>query len=161
MRPVTEAEIRSSFVNCSKGAARRLAVPRDLVDRPWADLDFLGWVDPAARDRAYLVADLGDRLVGVTLRVAQGQGRRSMCALCLTTHSGGGTSLMTARKAGKAGQLGNSVGALICTDLACSLYLRGKKDPGPGGRLRESLTVEEQVERLTGDLTTFLARVGS
>lgn len=165
MRPVTEAEIRSSFVNCSKGAARRLAVPRDLVDRPWGDLDFLGWVDPAARDRAYLVVDNGDGLVGVTLRVAQptdGKARRSsMCTLCRTTHPGGGTSLMTARKAGKQGQLGNSVGALICTDLACSLYLRGKKTPGPGGRLNESLTVDEQVERLTGDLSTFLDKVVS
>jgi hypothetical protein len=158
MRPVTEAEIRSSFVNCSKGAAKRLAVPKDLVDRPWADLDFLGWVDPAARDRAYLVAET-DRLVGVTLRVAAGQTRRTMCSLCLTTHPGGGTALMTARKAGKQGQLGNSVGALICTDLACSLYLRGRKDPGPGGRLRESLTVEEQVRRLTEDLTAFLDKV--
>jgi hypothetical protein len=135
-------------------------VPRDLVDRPWADLDFLGWVDPGARDRAFLVVET-DRLVGLTLRVAQPGSRRTMCSLCLTTHAGGGTALMTARKAGKQGQLGNSVGALICADLACSLYLRGRRDPGPGARLRESLTVDEQVGRLTAELTTFLDKVMS
>ncbi|TGN78537.1 FBP domain-containing protein, partial [Streptomyces griseoluteus] len=48
MRPLTEQDIRASFVNCSKGDAKRLAVPRDLAERPWDDLDFLGWRDPGA-----------------------------------------------------------------------------------------------------------------
>lgn len=43
MRALTEKDIRSSFVNCSKGEAKRLTVPRDLEARPWDDLDFLGW----------------------------------------------------------------------------------------------------------------------
>jgi hypothetical protein len=162
VRPVTEREIRASFVNCTKGEARRLAVPRDLAARPWDDLDFLGWRDPAAPDRAYLVTESGDGFVGVALRRAAthaGRVRRSMCSLCLTTHTGDGVSLMTARKAGKAGQLGNSVGAYICTDLACSLYLRGKKDAGLGGRFHESLTVAEKVERTMANLTGFLDRV--
>ncbi|GAA0259843.1 hypothetical protein GCM10010492_70990 [Saccharothrix mutabilis subsp. mutabilis] len=47
-------------------------------------------------------------------------------------------SLMTAREAGKEGQLGNSVGIYLCADLACSLYLRGKRDAGPGGRIHEA-----------------------
>jgi hypothetical protein len=68
MRPLTEQDIRSSFINCSKGEAKRLAIPRDLSERPWNDLDFLGWRDPGAPDRSYLVTERGDRLVGVTLR---------------------------------------------------------------------------------------------
>lgn len=158
MRPLSEREIRASFVNCSKGEAKRLAVPRDLATRPWGDLDFLGWRDPAAPQRAYLVTET----VGVALRratPAAGQSRRSMCAVCLTTHSGDGVSLMTARKSGREGQLGNSVGTYICTDLACSLYLRGKKQVGPGGRPPESLTLDEQIARTTATLTAFLDKV--
>jgi hypothetical protein len=46
MRPLPEAEIRTSFVNCSKGEASRIRMPAGLSRTPWADLDFLGWTDP-------------------------------------------------------------------------------------------------------------------
>ncbi|MEV5693591.1 FBP domain-containing protein [Micromonospora globbae] len=159
MVPLTESAIRASFVNCSKGEAKRLAVPRDLDAQPWTDLDFFGWHDPAAAQRAYLVAESASGLVGVALRVAPhtGHARRSMCSLCLTTHTGDGVSLMTARKAGPSGRHGNSVGAYICTDLACSLYLRGRKDAGR--RIEESLTLAEKVERTRNNLLGFLANV--
>ncbi|HEX5401045.1 MAG TPA: FBP domain-containing protein [Pseudonocardiaceae bacterium] len=162
MRPLTEPEIRAAFVNCTKGEAKRVAVPRDLAERPWDDLDFLGWCDPAAPQRAYVVAESGDTCIAVALRLATpyaGQPRRSMCSLCLTTHPGQGVALMTARKAGRDGQQGNSVGIYICADLACSLYLRGKKQAGPGGRLHESITQDEQIQRTTAHLTAFLNRV--
>ncbi|MFC0105050.1 FBP domain-containing protein [Kibdelosporangium aridum] len=160
MRPVTESEIRASFVNCTKGETKRMAVPRDLAGKPWDDLDFFGWQDPASPERAYLVAPDGDGLVGIALRRAAqtgGQIRRTMCSLCLTTHDG--VALMTARKAGKSGQNGNSAGAYMCSDLACSLYMRGKKDAGPGARLQESLTLDMQVERTMTNLAGFLAKV--
>jgi len=159
MRPLTERAIRASFVNCSKGAAKRLAVPTDLADRPWPDLDFFGWRDPAARGRAYLVAESGDDLVGMTLRVATptGVARKNLCTLCLTTHTGDDIALMTARKSGKDGQQGNSVGAYLCADLACSLYLRGKK--AGGKRIEESLTLDEQIDRTLGNLAAFLRKV--
>ncbi|MGW1988859.1 FBP domain-containing protein [Embleya sp. NPDC001921] len=162
MNPLTEQAIRTSFVNCSKGEAQRLPVPRDLAERPWAELDFLGWGDPGAPDRTYLVTEYQGAPVGVTLRFpAQRRGylHRSMCSLCLTTHPGGGVSLMTARKTGRAGRDGNSVGVYICTDLACSLYVRGLKAPAPGGRFEESLTVDEQVERTRGNLFAFLDKI--
>ncbi|MER5833660.1 FBP domain-containing protein [Streptomyces sp. NPDC002130] len=162
MQPLTEQDIRASFVNCSKGEAKRLAVPRDLDGRPWGDLDFLGWRDPGAPDRSYLVTERDGRLVGLAMRFQAAQRgflHRSMCSLCLTTHPRGGVSLMTARKAGPAGREGNSVGAYMCTDLACSLYVRGKKTPEPGSRFEESLTLEEQIARTTGNLAAFLDKV--
>jgi hypothetical protein len=162
MRPLAEHDIRNSFVNCSKGEAKRLAVPRDLGELPWEQLDFLGWRDPGAPDRSYLVTERDGKLVGVTLRFPSSQRgflHRSMCSLCLTTHPGGGVSLMTARKAGPAGREGNSVGAYMCTDLACSLYLRGRKVPESGGRFEESLTVDEQIARATGNLFAFLDKL--
>ncbi|MFC9127949.1 FBP domain-containing protein [Streptomyces sp. NPDC057099] len=162
MKPLTEQDIRTSFINCSKGEAKRLAVPRDLGERPWDDLDFLGWRDPGAPDRSYLVTEREGRLVGVTMRfqpARRGSLQRSMCSLCLTTHPRGGVSLMTARKAGAAGREGNSVGVYMCTDLACSLYVRGKKVPESGSRLEESLTLAEQIERTTDGLAAFLDKV--
>ncbi|WP_434444579.1 FBP domain-containing protein [Lentzea sp. E54] len=163
MKPLTEPDIRASFVNSTKGEAKRMHVPRDLGERKWDDLDFLGWTDPAAPDRSYLVIELDGRLVGIALRRATqaGHARKMMCAWCLTTHSGDGVSLMTARKAGKSGQLGNSVGAYVCADLACSLYLRGRKSAGPGSRFKESITLDEQVERLVTGVRAFLGRVSS
>ncbi|MER7802610.1 MULTISPECIES: FBP domain-containing protein [Streptomyces] len=162
MRALTEQDIRTSFVNCSKGEAKRLPLPRDLGERPWDDLDFLGWRDPGAPDRSYLVADLDGRPTGLSLRFQQGRSgyfQRSLCALCLTTHPRGGVSLMTARRAGAAGREGNSVGLYMCTDLACSLYLRGRKVSKSGARFEESLTLEEQVARTVGNLSAFLAKV--
>lgn len=162
MRQLSEQDIRTSFVNCSKGEAKRVHLPRDLDERPWDDLDFLGWRDPGAPDRSYLVTERAGRPVGVTLRFPSSQRgflHRSMCSLCLTTHPGGGVSLMTARKAGPAGREGNSVGLYMCTDLACSLYLRGRKLPGPGSRFEESLTLAEQIARTEANLSAFLDKL--
>ncbi|MFI5972239.1 FBP domain-containing protein [Streptomyces sp. NPDC051452] len=162
MRSLTEQDIRNSFVNCSKGEAKRLMVPHDLTERPWDDLDFLGWRDPGAPDRSYLVTEREGGLVGVTLRFPasrRGFLHRSMCSVCLTTHPGGGVSLMTARKSGTAGREGNSVGLYMCTDLACSLYVRGRKALESGTRFEESLTLEEQIARTRANLSAFVDKL--
>jgi hypothetical protein len=162
MRPLSENDIRASFVNCSKGEASRLSLPRELAEQPWDDLDFLGWRDPGAPDRTHLVAEHDGRLMGVALRFPprqRGRLSRSMCSLCLTTHPTDGVSLMTAAKAGRPGREGNSVGLYMCTDLACSLYVRGKKVPPIGGRFEESLTLEEQIGRTRDNLAAFLGKL--
>lgn len=159
MKAVSEQDIRASFVNCSKGEARRLPMPRDLAEQPWDDLDFLGWRDLAAPGRSYIVTEHAGELIGIALRFPSRQRgflHRSMCSLCLTTHPGSGVSLMTARKSGPAGREGNSVGVYICTDLACSLYVRGRKVPAAGGRFKETLTLEEQVARTRTNVAAFL-----
>lgn len=160
MKPASEHEIRASFVNCSKGEAKRLPVPRDLSERPWGDLDFLGWSEPGAPERAYLVTERDGEFIGLVLRSAAATAHRpTMCTFCLTTHPGQGVALLTARKAGPAGREGNSVGTYICSDLACSLYVRGLKNPPPGGRLKEAMSPEEQIERTRTNLFGFIERV--
>ncbi|MFE7123926.1 FBP domain-containing protein [Streptomyces sp. NPDC057617] len=163
MRHLTEADIRASFVNCSKGEAKRAGLPRDLEERPWDDLDFLGWRDPGAPERAYLVAEYEGRLLGLALRAASGAARgftaRSMCSVCLTTHTGGGVVLMTARRTGEAGRQGNTVGQYLCNDLACSLYVRGKRKTAAGRGFDETLTLAEKIARTRGNLTSFMAMV--
>jgi hypothetical protein len=162
VQPLTEPEIRAAFLNCTKGEATRMHVPRDLAGQPWGDLDFLGWRDPQSPERACLAAELDGVLVALSLR-CPGPGplqkRSNMCSFCLTSHTGGVT-LMVAPRAGKAGQQGNSVGAYLCTDLACSLYLRGLKPvAGLGGRLVEDLSTQEKAARTMANLAAFVARV--
>ncbi|MFI1097524.1 FBP domain-containing protein [Streptomyces sp. NPDC020917] len=164
MDPLTEADIRGSFVNCSKGEAKRLNLPKDLGDLPWGDLDFLGWRDPGAPDRGYLVSPVdGGEPVGLTLRAAPGARRNlmrsSLCGLCLTGHSGGGVDLLAAPLAGPSGRQGNTVALYMCADLACSLYVRGKKSSALAKRLEETLTLEEQIARTRRNLDAFLGKV--
>ena len=160
MNPLTEPQIRASFVNCSKGEAKRLHVPRDLATRAWEHLDYLGWTDPQSPARRYLVAEVDEATYGIVLRINEasvGMARRSMCSLCITVQSGG-VSLMVAPRAGKAGQQGNSVGTYICSDLSCSLYVRGRLQTGTPG-MHETLTVEQRAARLVTNLESFVAKV--
>jgi len=162
MDPVTEVQIRGSFINASKGEAKRLNLPADLGEARWADLDFLGWVDPKAPLQAYLVVPTDDGLAGVQLRrntSGAGPRRAKMCSLCLTTHSGQGVSLMVAKRAGQAGRDGNTVGLDICAGLECSLYARGILPVPSVSAAHETLTTDERVDRLRGNLLTFVSRV--
>ena len=176
MRPITEGEIRACFINCSKGEAQRLNLPRDFAETAWAwdDLDFFGWRDPGALERGYLVVEresgdgdgggggVGRRLVGISLRAASGAGRgftaRSICTICKTTRTGGGVALLSARRAGESGRNGNTVGQYICSDLACSLYARGRKISA-GTLLDETLDLDSRIERVRKGVDAFLARV--
>ncbi|WP_205471666.1 FBP domain-containing protein [Nocardioides sp. SYSU D00038] len=160
MQSLTEPQIRASFVNCSKGEARRLNLPRDLTTTPWGDLDYLGWRDPQAPERGYVVAPLDDGLRGLVLRTTNRGGirRAAACSLCLTTHTGA-VALMVAPRAGRAGQQGNTVGTYVCSDLACSLYLRGLRSGEASAVVRETLPLEAKVARLMGNLATFVRQV--
>jgi hypothetical protein len=165
MRSISEGEVRASFVNCSKGEAQRLNLPRDFAETAWGDLDFLGWRDPGAPERGYLVVagdDVGGHVVGVSLRAGVGGGRgftaRSICTLCKTTRTGGGVALLSARRAGESGRNGNTVGQYICSDLACSLYVRGKK-VSAGTLLDETLDLDSRIARVRKGVDAFLGRI--
>jgi treble-clef zinc-finger protein len=156
--PLTEVQIKAAFVNLSKGAASRVNVPADLEERPWDDLDYLGWQDPKAPGRSYLVTHHGGRLRAIALRLpaaGPGRKRKTMCDLC---HTVGSVTLMVAPRTGKAGQRGDSVGTYICAGLDCSLFVRDKRSNGTI-IMEERLTVEQKIDRLLGNLDTFLSRV--
>ncbi|MFC9975791.1 FBP domain-containing protein [Spirillospora sp. NPDC127200] len=165
MQAITESDLRSCFVNCSKGDAKRLNLPADFAQSPWDDLDFLGWRDPKAPDRAYLIAETGDRLTGIALRYASAPGKArgfnstSLCSFCQTAHTGGGVALMSARRSGEAGKRGNTVGQYLCADLACSLYLRGKKQTLLGRAHDDGIPLEEKVARVKANLDAFVTSV--
>lgn len=166
MQPLDEKDIRESFVNCSKGEASRIRMPPGLAEGavPWADLDFLGWTDPGAPLRALLVVPGEDGLTGVVLRRPEARKtnavRSSMCRICLTDHTSSGVALFVAPLAGAAGRKGNTVGEYICADLACSLYVRGKRQPKMRlVRREETLSLQERIDRAMANLTAFTSRV--
>lgn len=162
MKGLTERDIRDSFVNCTRGETRRLAIPPTLETLDWQALAFLGWVDPKAPNRAYLVAEREDSVVGIALRRPDrrpGIGVRQQCSLCLTNHMGDGVSLMVAPLAGAAGRQGNTVGTYLCRDLGCADFLTGRRPPPLKQPVNETLTVAERVERAHARLQAFLDSV--
>ena len=167
MEPISESEIRRSFLNCSKGEASRIKLPADFAQTPWADLDFYGWIDPSAPQRAAIAVPGADGVRSLMLRradrsAAGSAARSSMCQVCLTSHASGGVSLFTAPRAGASGRNGNSLGEYLCSDLACSLYLRGKRQPRARlVKYEETLTIDEKVERAVEKLEGFVLRVAA
>ncbi|WP_300677567.1 FBP domain-containing protein [Nocardioides sp.] len=161
MSPLTERDLRTSMLNVSKGEAGRMYLPRDLADQPWEHLDYLGWRDPQAPAKGYLVTVVDDRLRGLALRAPSTPPgpRRSMCSICLSQHSGG-VSLLVAPRAGKAGRQGNTLGTYLCSDLRCSLYVRGLLKTEIS-TVRETLSTEQRVERLVRNLADFVNRVSA
>ena len=94
MEALTEPQIRRAFVNCSKGEANGVSLPRPM-----------GIALRAADTR-------------MSSRTA------AMCLLCQTAQSGDAISLFTARRTGEAGRNGNTVGTYICADLGCARRAR-------------------------------------
>lgn len=126
MRPLTEDEVRASFVNASDDDLRVMTLASDFMLTDWDHLDFLAWRDPRTRGRGYLVVEIGGAPHGVVLRVAEGssRARAALCNLCHTMQPADQVSLFTARKAGSAGAQGDSVGTYICADLSCHETVR-------------------------------------
>ncbi|MCF6744123.1 FBP domain-containing protein [Blastococcus sp. KM273128] len=149
MTPLTEAEIRRSFVNCSRGEAKTLTLPKDLDGLDWAEQEVLGWRDPKAPLRGYLVAQVDGETVGIAVRAAESSmsGRTTaMCLLCQTAQPGDAVSLFTARRTGEAGRNGNTVGTYICADLRCSTRVRAEIPPWLSDRDPDEVVAERALE---------------
>jgi hypothetical protein len=163
MIPITEAELRASFVNCTQGERSRIALPGTPATIDFERLDFLGWRDPKAPDRACLVTRADDRWVGIVLRAAAKSAKSltksTMCSLCMTLHASSGVALFSAPLAGAAGRNGNSVGTYICADLQCSLYVRGLRKSEAIARMNETIDQAERIERLRQQIAAFVDRV--
>ena len=127
MKELTDDDIRPSFVNCSRSEAQAMTVPRDLAVVPWEDREFLGWRDPRAPLRGYVVLERDGGVLGIALRAADSRmssGTAAMCLLCQTAQPGDAISLFTARRTGESGRNGNTVGTYICADLGCARRAR-------------------------------------
>jgi hypothetical protein len=161
MNPLTEKQIRASFVNASRRESAQLTLPSDLADLRWDRLDYLGWVDRKAPLRAYVVLTVDDALVGLSLRAPEGTASRrraAVCAWCEDVYATDDVSLYVVRRAGAAGRNGDTIGTLICTEFGCSKNVRRKPTIVEAGQDPASL-VERRIAGLRERSVKFAREV--
>ena len=149
MQPLVEDDIRESFGNASVAELAQLSLPLDFLLTEWAHLDAFAWRDPRIAARGYLVTELGGAPVGVVLRAASSNGshhRAAICNLCHTQQPADQVVMFSARRAGPAGERGDSVGTYMCSDLACQETVRLGRPPAPS----EVVPSVREIERIDG-----------
>ena len=146
MNTHTETEIRKSFVNCSKGAAQRINIPQDVLPGDWESQIFLGWYHPKSPRAGYVVVETE-------------RGLARMCQICLTLHPASGVSLVSIQRSKTAKDRYNSVGAYVCSNLACSDYTLGRRKPEGIRQMEETMRPEERADRALANMRGLVERV--
>ena len=127
MRPLTEDDVRASFVNADDDELRTRSPCRATSCSPTGttSTSSRGAIRAPAAAATSSPRSTASR-TGVVLRAADGtsRARSAMCNLCHTMQPADQVSLFTARKAGEAGAHGDSVGTYICADLSCHENVR-------------------------------------
>ena len=166
VKPLTENEIRSSFVNASKREVAQASLP-DLGGLDWERLEYLGWRD-TKRPLGYAVVVIDEAPRGVILRAAPpatalgGRRRSAICAWCEDPIETKDVSLYVAKRGGAAGRNGDTVGTLICTEFVCSSNVRRKPtftELGSDDPLARELFIERRVEGLKQRCAKFVAAI--
>lgn len=125
MLPLTEQMLRASLINASLRERQSLTPPPTLDDLPWEDLDYLGWRDPKFPNLGYAVVELDDAAVGVLLRQTETKPRtRAQCSWCEDITLPNDVLFFSARRTGKAGRNGDTIGTLLCSNFECSANVR-------------------------------------
>lgn len=159
MRPLTEADVRASFVNADADELRVMEMPHDFLLVDWDYLDFFAWRDPSAGKRGYVLIPHEGRVVGVVLRASEpGRGRSGMCNICHTMQPGNQVALFAARRTGEPGERGDSVGTYICADLSCHENVRLAHPLAPN-EIRAAGQVDFRLDGTRRRMERFVARV--
>ncbi|WP_157000807.1 FBP domain-containing protein [Agromyces laixinhei] len=126
MLPITEKTLRTSFVNASRKEVGDLTLPADFDTIDWDALDYLGWRDTKFGRRAYaVIPTLTGDVTGILLRQADGSPRsRAQCSWCQDVKLPNDVVFYSAKRSGKAGRNGNTVGTLVCQHFECSRNVR-------------------------------------
>lgn len=155
MLPLTERDIRASFINASRKEVSDLTLPAAFADLEWDRLDYLGWADPRLPRRAYAVIPSDDRLVGVLLQQAERRiSARAQCSWCEDVTLANDVQFFAARKAGPAGRKGDTLGTLVCANFACSAAVRRLPPLAYEGFDREAARTE-RIRRLGERVRAF------
>ncbi|GAA1136177.1 FBP domain-containing protein [Microbacterium natoriense] len=159
MRALTEAEVRSSFVNADADELRVMEMPHDFVLIDWDYLDFFAWRDPSAGKRGYVLIQHEGQIRGVVLRVSEpGRARSGMCNICHTMQPGNQVAMFSARRTGDEGERGDSVGTYICADLSCHESVRLAHPLAPN-EVRAPGQVDYRLDGTRRRMEAFVARV--
>ncbi len=126
MLPITEKALRASFVNGSRKEVSDLTLPHDFDTLDWGRLDYLGWRDAKIGKRAYaIVPTLDGDIVGILFRQAEASPRsRAQCSWCQDVRLPNDVVFYSAKRSGKAGRNGDTIGILVCQDFQCSKNVR-------------------------------------
>lgn len=158
MLPVTEQQLRASFVNASQRERKELTLP-SLDDIRWDELDYLGWRDQKKPNIGYVVADVDGEFVGVLLRKADSSTRtRPQCSWCEDVHLPNDVLYFFAKKAGAAGRKGDTLGTLICAEFECSANVRRRMPPPYLGFDVEAARTQ-RIQTLQTHVSNFLRKV--
>ena len=158
MLPLTEQQLRSSFVNASQRERKELTLP-DLGSLRWEELDYLGWRDRRNPNLGYVVAEAGGEFVGVLLRTAEGGVRsRPQCSWCDDVHLPNDVVFFIAKRAGAAGRKGDTLGTLVCAEFQCSANVR-KRPPLAYVGFDVEAARRQRIDALREHVTTFVERV--
>lgn len=161
MLTLTERDIRASFVNASRKEVSSLTLPPGFGDLDVEKLDYLGWNDPKFPRRAYVVAEVDDRITGILLhRAEQRVLAKALCAWCEDVTLRSDVQFFAARKAGPAGRNGDTLGTLVCSDFACSAHVRLLPPLAYPGFDREAAR-EARKLRLRENVSGFLREVAA
>jgi hypothetical protein len=160
MQPLTEQEIRASFVNTSLKERNSITMP-DLGAISWDALDFLGWRDRKLDNVGYVVARVDGTPVGVMMRTGNGRTRtRPQCSWCEDVHLPNEVVFFSAKRAGAAGRKGDTLGTLVCAGFECSANVRKLPPLAYVGFDAEAARLE-RIEALRENVTGFVAAVNS
>lgn len=154
MEPIT----REQFFDITRSLKLRLRrelrfVPEEVRD--WESRDFLAATNRARSEGALIVPFL-DKVVPFKLNVrkpnAAGKIQPVVCDICATWQRGSDSAIITLE------HQKSSVSFLCCADLLCSLHVRDETAAAKRSRtqLRESISVEQRVERLQMKLARIL-----
>lgn len=131
---------------------RRFVVMPKFETINWNVLDYLGWSHPSGH-LGYVIYNDGLSTRGIILEKTKMTGvqKPRMCSWCLTVHRGCGVNLFS----GQTEYNKNThIGEYVCSNLNCSLYIRGilKAD---ACQMRESLGTDEKAKRLQANVRSF------
>ena len=159
MLPLTEQQIRSSFINASLRERKSLTLPSNFDELSWENLDFLGWRDEKLPLIGYVVTYLDDEPVGIMFRKAEGKTRnRPQCSWCEDVNLPNDVTFFNAKQAGPAGRNGDTISTLVCEKFECSVNVRTPQSLPYVGFDREA-AIAHRIQVLQDHVQNFTQRV--
>ncbi|WP_229403298.1 FBP domain-containing protein [Micromonospora okii] len=157
-------EVRGAIAN-REPVGSRVRLPSWFDEIAWDKLDYLGWRDPRAPMRAYLVADVDGVATGLLLRQNPNQaelgGRSVMCSLCHFMRRFNEVALFAApRPSADKRQRLSTLGILVCTDLDCATKVHSTPLLGPYDPPLDEI-IQSRREGLRARTVAFLRSVSS
>jgi hypothetical protein len=159
MHALSEKQLRAAFVNASQRERSIMTLPPDWAALDWDGLDYLGWRDAKLAGVGYVVVELDGQAVGIQLRRAESKPlSRAQCSWCEDVHLPNDVVFYSAKRGGKSGRNGNTVGTLVCEGFECQVNARRTPPPAYLGYDVEAAR-ERRIEAMRANVSNFVRDV--